>query len=105
MKTLYTVYTRQSLEQSHGDYLHPVTSKGRFATPEEAETAAEIIRKAGAWASVGKFYLFTRDEWSRDQYRDRLPMNRTATEKTDCTIIAGDKGTTLVFRGLHFEIL
>lgn len=52
MKTLYTVYTRQSLEQNRGEYLHPVTSKGRFTTTEEAETAADAIRegiKSGAY--------------------------------------------------------
>lgn len=105
MRTLYTVYTRQNLEQNHGEYMHPVTSKGRFQTAEQAEKAAEIIRKSGSWASVGKFYIFSKEEWNRDQYRDKLPINRITTEKKDCTIIAGDNGTTLIFKGLHFEVI
>ena len=94
MKVLYTVYTRNG---------NQFTSKGRFTTPAQAETLAEIVRKSGACASVGEFYIFSRDEWSRDQYRDRLPD--AAGTVRDCTVIAGKHGSTLIYRGLHFEIV
>lgn len=94
MKTLYTVYTRNG---------NQFENKGRFATPAQAETLAEIVRKSGACASVGEFYIFSRDEWSRDPYRDRLPD--AAGTVRECTVIAGKNGSTLIYRGLHFEIV
>lgn len=94
MKVLYTVYTRNG---------NQFTNKGRFATTAQAETLAEIVRKSGACASVGEFYIFSRDDWKNDPYRDRLPD--AAGVVRECTVIAGKNGSTLIYRGLHFEIV
>ena len=99
MKRLFTVYTRKNLEKvSANEYKHPVTNKGRFQTAEQAETLAEIVRKSGAWAEVGEFYIFSADEWKADDYKSKIDEKRA-------TIISGRKGTTLIFEGLHFEIV
>ena len=97
MKTLYTVYTRRSLDKIGGDYLHPVTNKGRFTTPEQAETVAETVRNSGAWASVGKYYILTPEDWRSipDDYKGR---------EADGTKSAMIEGSALFFEGLHFEI-
>lgn len=97
MKILYTVYTRQSLDKSGGQYLHPVTNKGRFQTPEQAETVAETVRQSGAWASVGEFYILTAEDWKR------IPNDYKGT--TDGVKHAMIKGTVLYFENLHFCIV
>lgn len=97
MKTLYTVYTRKNLSKSKGEYINPVTNKGRFTTPEEAESLAEIIRNGGAWASVGEYYILSPEDWQRipDDYKG---------QEADGTKHAMIKGTVLCFENLHFEI-
>jgi len=94
MKTLYTVYTRERLEGAC-----PVTNKGRFQDAEQAEALAEIIRNSGNYASVGLFYVFTREEFNRDPYRDRLPDAWGVVR--DCTIIK----SALNYRNIHFEVI
>jgi len=98
MDQFFTVYTRKNLEKtSPNEYKHPVTNNGRFATEEQAEDLAENIRKSGAWAEVGLFYIFSREDWQRDQYKSKI-------DGKNSTIIAGKHGTTLIFEGIHFEI-
>lgn len=98
MKTLYTVYTRKSLEKAGADYIHPVTNKGRFTTPEQAETLAEIIRSRGAWASVGEYYILSPEDWQQ------IP-NDYKGQDANGTKHAMIKGTALFFENLHFEIM
>lgn len=100
MKVLYTVYTRKSLQQQHGEYLHPVSNSGRYSTPEEAEKAAEEIRSTGAWANVGKFYIYTSAEYNNIG-RDFKGTH----DGVKSTMINGPKGATLIFENLHFEIV
>lgn len=97
MKTLYTVYTRENLDRVRGEYSHPVTNKGRFTTPEQAETLAEIIRNRGAWASVGEYYILSPEDWQQ------IP-NDYKGQDANGTKHAMIKGTVLYFEKLHFEI-
>lgn len=93
MKELYTVYTRKA----DGE---PVTNKGRFATPEQAQTLADIIKDRGELATVGKYYIYSREEWHKNQYKS----HSITDPQTKTTIINGEHGTTLIFEHLHFEI-
>lgn len=97
MKTLFTVYTRKSLEKAGADFIHPATNKGRFSTPEQAESLAKIIRGRGAWASVGEYYILSPEDWQRipDDYKG---------QEANGTKHAMIKGTVLCFEKLHFEI-
>lgn len=98
MKTLYTVYNRKSEEKKGNVYLHPVQSKGRFATQEQAQPLADMLKDAGELATVGKYYIFTKKEWRENQYKSKSKDGRKTT------IINGEHGTSLIFEGLHFEI-
>lgn len=100
MKILYTVYNRKSNQQENGLFIHPVQSKGRFATPEQAQPLADMLTSAGELATVGKYYIFTREEWAKDQYKS----HSITDPKQKTTMINGDHGTTLIFEHLHFEI-
>lgn len=101
MKVLYTVYHHESDERRGNRFLYPVQNKGRFQTPEQAQTLADIITKKGEVATVGQFYIFTREEWHKDQYKSRSIENPDI--KT--TVIRTERGSTLIFEGLHFEIV
>lgn len=103
MKQIFTVYTRDSLKQEKGRFIDPVIAKGRFYTEEQAAPLADSLRKSGKFAEIGKFYLFTREEWNRNQYKDTLKDEDGTPRRS--TIINGDHGTTLIFEGLHFEII
>lgn len=99
MQTLHAVYHRKNLDQQGGVYKYPVSNEGVFEDFDEAQAKADSITATGEWATVDRYYRYTKEEWRKNQYKykDNSGKRMTMVNEKD--------GLSHITEGLHFDIV